>query len=173
MKKWDVFAFALLFVGVCSASCGRAVSTSNASPVNTPDAAMHTSPLTTPTAISPPTPSSGEVGTVVGFLLEGGDTPQPVGQVRLYLGEVVRSADGTPAMARMDRQTAPSAQTDANGRFVFADVPPGQHTLFLDVIVRVVVLDDPSSGGDLLIEVEGGTITDLGELIYPELPSRP
>lgn len=176
MRRWGIFAFALLLVGACSTSCGSGAPTSGVSPLETPGTMMQVSPPATPTIstiMSPPTPSSSEVGTVVGFLLEGGETPQPMGQAVLYLGEVVTLADGTPAMAKLDRQTAPSTQTDANGWFVFTEAPVGQHTLFLDIVTRSIVLHHPSSGGDFLIEVEGGAITDLGELVYLELPSRP
>jgi hypothetical protein len=173
MRKWKACAIALLLASVCSTSCNIATCPSNTSPLEPPSALTQTSLLATPTTVLPPTPSSSEVGTVVGFLLEGSDDPRPVTGAILYLGEVVRLADGTPAMAKLNRQSAPSTQTDANGRFVFTDVSAGQRTLFLDLVTRAVNLGHPPAGGDLIIDVKGGKTVDLGKLVYPELPSTP
>jgi hypothetical protein len=101
------------------------------------------------------------------------DPPQPLEWALLYLGEVIEGQDGAPVMAALDKQTAPHTQPDSTGRFAFADVPPGRYALIVDLITSSVVLRQPSDGSDMLIEVVGGEITDLGELIYPDLPSSP
>jgi hypothetical protein len=131
------------------------------------------SPLPNPTLPPlPPTPSSLDVGTVVGVMLQGSrSSSEPVEGVILALGTVLTLSDGTPAMARLNRQEAPRTQSDADGSFVFTDVPPGQYSLFVDLINRAVALRDPDTGGDFYVEVNAGEVTDLGDMVYSSLPT--
>ncbi|MFN2157810.1 MAG: hypothetical protein ACK2UX_21470, partial [Anaerolineae bacterium] len=71
------------------------------------------------------------------------------------------------------RATAPCTQTGQDGSFLLADVPVGRYALFLDLITNAVMLRQPSQGEDLLVDVQGGSITDLGTLAYDTLPSVP
>jgi len=122
--------------------------------------------------VTVPAPSSEDVGVVTGFLLAD-DPPQPLNWAILYLGEVHVGDSGAPLMAAIDKQTAPRAQPDSTGQFSFVDVPPGRYALLVDLITSTVVLRQPSDGSDMLIDVAGGELTDLGELVYTELPSSP
>jgi hypothetical protein len=126
-------------------------------------------PSVEPSEIATPSP---DPGVVTGFL-QGGDPPQPRERAILYLGKVITSDDGQPVMAGVNKQTAPKTVTDEKGQFLFTKVPPGRYALVLDLITSTVVLRHPTGGGDLLIEVEEREVTDLGELIYPDLPSLP
>lgn len=145
------------------------------SPLAATGSTVHTSPLSSPLArpvVTPPTPSSKQVGTLLGALAQG-TPPQPVQGAILCLGEVIVSEDGTPLMGGLDRATAPCAQTDQDGRFLLTDVPEGPYALFLDLVTNAVMLRQPSQGEDLLVDVQGGSITDLGTLVYDELPGIP
>jgi hypothetical protein len=143
------------------------------------------SPLATPTTEdeSPPTPTeqaqvvevpspSPDAGVVTGILLRG-DPPEPPSVAILYLGRILTGDDGTPVMTGVDKQTAPNSGVDAVGRFAFSEVPPGQYALVLDAVSRTLILRNPTDGMDLLIEVTAGEVTDLGELLYPDMPPLP
>ncbi len=176
-RLWLVAPLTLILL--LTIACGDSSSPSATSG----DATEYISPLPTPggeqsqpepspqTSIVP-TPSSGDVGVVVGVLLAD-DPPQPLEWAILYLGEVQMGDDGAPVMASLDKQSAPHTQSDSTGHFAFADVPPGRYALIVDLISSTIVLRRPSDGSDLLIDVVGGELTDLGELKYAELPSMP
>jgi hypothetical protein len=76
-------------------------------------------------------------------------------------------------MASIEKSTAPKALSNTNGQFTFTGVPPGRYALALDLITNTIVLRHPTDEGDLLIEVTEGETTDLGELIYADLPQIP
>lgn len=150
-----------------------------ASPFPTPAPTLSDSNFSSPLFSSPveappsrldvPTPSSSDLGTVTGILILDGDQEKPVTGAILYLGEILRLDDGTPASASLDKQTAPVTQTNAAGQFIFGDVPAGQYTLLLDLVSSTFLLYSPT-GSDLLIQVKGGQVVDLGELRYSDLP---
>ncbi len=118
-----------------------------------------------------PTPA-GDLAVVTGIILRGSPA-QPVQQAILYLGQIQVSESGTPVVTSLNKQTAPRSTVDATGRFVFADVPPGDYALVLDLISSTVVLRNPTGGGDLIVKAQAGKVTDLGSLTYPDLPSLP
>jgi hypothetical protein len=109
---------------------------------------------------------------VTGILLRG-DPPEAPQVAILYLGRILTHTDGTPVMAGVDKQTAPSSGVDATGHFAFSEVPPGQYALVLDAVSKTLILRDPVDGTDLFIEVTAGEVTDLGELSYPDMPPLP
>ncbi len=116
-----------------------------------------------------PTPGT-DTGTVVGYILTNKASPTPAGTVLLALARVIPGPDGTPMVASFNRNEAPHALTDANGRFVFSEVPPGQYALILDRISDAFMLNHPDSGEDFIVAVAAGEETDLGEIIYASLP---
>ncbi|MFC2031198.1 hypothetical protein ACFLWA_10765 [Chloroflexota bacterium] len=148
------------------------------SPVSTPDpeadGTAFQSPLPAPSEepIEPPSPSSSDVGVVSGLLL-GGNPPLPAVGLVLRLADVIVDSDGTPVSASLDKQTAPSSLVSEAGQYIFTDVPPGRYAMVVDLISSSVVLRDPASGDDLLVDVAGGEITEMDKLIYPELPQLP
>ena len=116
-----------------------------------------------------PTPGQ-ETGTVTGYILVNKTSPAPAGTVLLALAKVIPGPDGTPMVASFNRNEAPHALTDSNGRFVFSDVPPGQYALILDRISDAFMLNHPENGEDFIITVTAGEATDLGEIVYASLP---
>jgi hypothetical protein len=161
-----LLALAALTLSACQAAgpAPQPAPTVFTSPVASPDASVFTSPLPAPEG------EEAEQPAVTGVLLRGGETPAPVGGAILYLGEVHFDDQGTPLVAGLDKQTAPKTQTDPAGRFVFTDAAPGTYTLIFDLIYEAVLLNDPVTGGDMLIEIEAGKTLDLGDLVYSSLP---
>jgi hypothetical protein len=177
MRRFRYLVLCLLLVLLLGVACRPPQPTPAVveSPLPSSGSTIQTSPLSSPLAASvetPPTPSSKQVGTVVGVLAQG-VPPQPLQGAILCLGEVILSDDGTPLMGGLDRATAPCTQTGQDGSFLLADVPVGRYALFLDLITNAVMLRQPSQGEDLLVDVQGGSITDLGTLAYDTLPSVP
>ncbi len=129
---------------------------------------IDTSPLVVPQ------PASDQVGVVTGTLYRVDEAGQrePLRGATLYLGTIIKAADGTEAMAQMDRATSPKALTNGLGQFAFVDVPPERYGLMLDTIQGTLLLNDPATGGDFVVEVAGGQTIELGELAYP-LPALP
>lgn len=109
---------------------------------------------------------------VYGVLLVG-SLREPAGKVQIFLGEVLISSEGVPAMISLDKANAPKTRTDDLGQFVFENVPPGNYGLIIDVITHSVLLKYPDSGEDLLIEMQEGDDVNLGELYYSSLPIVP
>jgi hypothetical protein len=120
-----------------------------------------------------PQPSSDQVGVVTGTLLrtaDGGNAPLSEGYV-IFLGNLLPNDQGVDGLVELDKITAPKAPVNALGQFVFEDVAPGRYGLMLELRSGTVLLNNPQDGGDLIVEVTGGQITDLGELGYP-LPAE-
>ena len=155
-KCWTIWIMLLLMLTCSCQSIYRSGETAS-------------SPLASPIlpVWSIPTPSSPDVGIVTGRLLS--EDSSWASFYPLYLGEIV-SFDGNPVMVSLDKSRAPRSQLDSSGRFVFSDVPEGRYCLILDLVTRTIVLRNPSTGDDLIIEVEGGKVIDIGELHYHELP---
>jgi hypothetical protein len=119
-----------------------------------------------PTVTADPT-----LGTVVGVLQQKQDgNPQPTANALLYLAELKKDSTGREVGAGYDRTTAPRAVTDAQGRFLFSNVPIGHYALVLDRINNSYMLNKPSDGSDMLIMVAPGQTVDLGTLAYDQLP---
>lgn len=113
-----------------------------------------------------PTPPTSDMGTVGGVALrQTVEQPNPLNGGALFLAEV-RYYDGKPVMGVLDEDTAPRATVDAQGFFVFTNVPPGNYVLVYATPMGSIVLKNPQTGADMIIEVEGGAVVDLGELKY-------
>jgi len=98
----------------------------------------------------------------------GADKPYP--ELRLYLGILLLSDDGKSTLARVDALKAPTAITDADGRFTFTDLEPDRYILVLQVPPNnLMKLNDPDTGQDMVVDVEAGKITDIGPQ-YHDLP---
>lgn len=120
-----------------------------------------------------PEPSSSEVGVISGVLLRVNDdgTREPISRGALYLGGLVPDAGGTDSMVGVDKSTDPVAALNSRGEFVFVDVPVGRYGLMYDNLEGMLLLNNPETSDDFIIEVAGGQKQDLGELAYP-LPAQ-
>lgn len=126
----------------------------------------------TPEPLVVPTPSSATVGNVTGRILqatEGGEA-QPLTEGIMYLGVVVETTEGFEGLVRLDRGADPQAMIDPQGHFVFTDVAPDRYGLWLvPAVGNPLLLKEPETGGDMILEVPAGEVLELGELSY-ELP---
>lgn len=118
-----------------------------------------------------PQPSSSEVGNVTGTLYRHDSSGQktPLIASTVYLAKVIKGNDGSEAMVELNAEIAPKAQTNGLGQFVFTDVEPGRYGLMLQTLRGSVLLNNPSDGSRMVLEISGGKIVDLGEMSY-ELP---
>jgi hypothetical protein len=117
-----------------------------------------------------PEPSSSEVGVVSGTLFRtdnmGGQ--QPLVGSTIYLGVVLPDqASGTDLLVALDKNEAPRTSTNGLGQFAFVDVPPGRYGLMVDTINGAVLLGQPDTGADMIVEVVGGQTFEMGEMGYP------
>ena len=131
-------------------------STSRETPAGTPAAPVETSEPGT--------------GRVIGVLIRrglDGEEDRPYQSLRVYLGTVLLDDQGNLTVGRVNQLDAPSAQTDDSGRFVFANVDPGTYILAIQLPPNnIIMLRDPDSGNDLVIDVEADQVLDLGEMRY-------
>jgi hypothetical protein len=143
-----------------------------------PPAMPTTSPLTLPTTqesplASPandpaaiPTPPEG-FGMVTGVvLLEA--TGQPPREAVMFLG-TFSVGDGDFPIVDVNRQTAPSAiPSPTTGRFVIADVSPGQYGLSYWTPDGSALVNDPADPQySLILTIEAGKTIDVGTLRAP------
>jgi len=113
-------------------------------------------------------PISGTVTGRLSMLNSGNITP--LKDEILYLAEVISNNEGKSSFASFDRINSPRTTTDAEGRFIFKNVKPGNYGLVIDVITASYLLNKPGTSDPILIEVIGGNVIDLGELIFEDLP---
>ena len=168
-----LFALAMLAAVACSANVlenKSPVATPTGGVLNSPTSGVLNSPLPSPITVIP-TPSRPDRMTITGILLRDANAPRPVAGALLYLANLLPDASGKPVLASFDKVSSPRTQTDAAGRFVFADVPASTYSLVLDVIADSYLLKDPATGGDLLFQPKAGQVLDVGKLVYSSLPS--
>jgi len=119
-------------------------------------------------ATSGPMPEPGpDSGVVTGKLLANG---KPALNASLYLAEVSTDAQGKERVASYSQSDSPRAFVDPEGKFVFANIPPGRYGIVLDTVLAAYLLHDPNQDTPLLITVVAGKTTDLGDLNYDSLP---
>jgi hypothetical protein len=112
-----------------------------------------------------------EAHSVGGILMLGdSNNKKPVGGAILYLGDTVADTSGQENLVAMDRVSSPRTITNDQGQFVFTDVPAGTYGLILDQISTSYILLQPGSSRAILIEVVEDQPTNLGELLFDELP---
>jgi hypothetical protein len=116
-----------------------------------------------PENIEIPTPED-DSGIVTGKLLVEGSREAYLG-ANLVLGEVVDADQpGYPPLVGYSEDSDPKAVLAKNGSFLFVNIPPGKYGIVMTNPLVTNLVEDPKSGETLIIKVEAGKITDLGEL---------
>jgi hypothetical protein len=134
-----------------------------------PEGAPDSGPTVSSEPVVVPEPSSADVGVAHGKIIRITDSGarEPLAGYNLYLGNILQNNEGNESLVELDRGTAPRAQLNALGEFVFVDVPAGRYGLMIDLVRGAALLNDPDDGSDLIVEIQGGQIVDLGEMAYP------
>jgi len=137
------------------AGCARAT------PQPTPSPAPSPIPATpTPTLLPREHTPQPDRGIVQGTLSMQG---QPAAGQVLYLAEVIRQEGEGMGVAALDAATAPRAESDASGYFVFLGVSPARYALGILSPIGPVLIRQ-ANGQEILLQAEGGQIRDLGEI---------
>ena len=119
-----------------------------------------------PDQLTIPTPNT-DKGNVTGQLL----TPDPGGEpydTSLYLASTIDSDNaGYPPIVVLSDSEEPLASQDKTGKFLFENIEPGIYGLRIWTSIKNTIIQDPDTGGYLLVEVRAGEIVDLGVIGIP------
>ena len=133
--------------------------------IATPSAASSATAVATgPRQIPTPAPDKSVIHGVVLDIDSKKPLSDEVDGVDLFLAQVLHSPDGV-SMSSLDKTTAPRADPDRSGVFVFSDITPGEYA----VVVRspfseVVGRSAADLNKDIVITVTAGQTLDLGEV---------
>lgn len=114
-------------------------------------------------------PANASKGAITGRLYIGGahsTVNQPAIGSLLYLGEYIGLETGRPFVI-LDVARHQHTETGEDGWFCFPEVAPGTYGLIVWDAVESVLLNDPTTGLSLVIEVRPGETLDLGTLYSP------
>lgn len=168
VRAWGLLGVLLLMLAACANETPTPAATS-APAAQTPastNATASANATLQPAIVQ--TPASDQVGTVTGRItrLQSKAPPEPLAGAPLYLGTILKNPDGEDRLVELSKDTAPKTNTDAEGRFVFTNIKPGRYGLMLDAPFGTLLLNHPQSGGDLVLDVTGGKVLDIGDLEY-------
>jgi len=157
-----------------------------------PLAAPGDSPLTTPAAVTatviqttvaetvdvipaagPPVDpqTSATTGAATGRIFIQNDQGfRPVHHLIVALAAVITGDDGVERAAGYDAASAPRTDIRDDGTFVIEDVRPGRYGVILDYVMAQILITEPENPeNSLVITIEAGAVTDLGNLVYASL----
>lgn len=103
-------------------------------------------------------------GAITGQLIGRESGRPPEGGLIVYLGDISYLQPESIPVVTMKQQSSPHTMTDESGNFAFLDLGPGTYALILWTPVNSLVINDPETGDGLLVTVEAGAITELGEI---------
>jgi hypothetical protein len=134
------------------------------SPIPTP---VFISPLPSPTAtyaspIPVLTPNLTQ-GTITGRLIHS-VSGAPIDDQVIYLGDLLPMEPSPAYLIIMKQRESPNTITDKEGWFIFSNLTPGTYALILWTPGKSKVIIDIETNKELLVTVEAGKITNLGEI---------
>jgi hypothetical protein len=137
-------------------------------PTNAVEAAVAKIPLGEP--INPQT--SATAGAVTGrIFLQNEKGFRAVSGLLVGLAEVIKGDDGVEKAAGYDPSTASRGELRPDGAFVIDNVPPGRYGVILDAVTTSILLKEGENpDNSLVITVEADKVTDLGNLVYANIP---
>ena len=150
--------------------------TVQATPILTPTkpAPTSTEPAPTPTESAPtpvPMPSA-DKGAIVGRFIDFETGEPPRTAMPVFLGELLPLEPGDSFMITMLPTSAPQTEVNVQGDFVFSDVEPDTYAMIFWTPMNNWVISDPETEEAILVTVNAGEITDLGEVVV-DLPGQP
>ncbi len=155
----------LILFGLLAAACSSLPNQTTEPQASEPPAGKETV-VTDPLV---PSPESGKA-VLSGTLIQRSydeDPDAPYAGLRIYLGVILPDDQGNMSVGRVDRNNAPTTRTDASGRFVFSNLEPGAYILAALIPPNnIIMLRDPDTGTDMLIELSEGQLLDMGEMLY-------
>ena len=90
-------------------------------------------------------------------------TGEPAAGRLVYLAAIIHREGEGMGVAALDVSTAPQAESDALGYFVFLNVPPANYALgILGPTGPLLILQ--ATGKEILITVDAGQVYELGEI---------
>lgn len=152
-----LFTVLLILLAGCAQGAGTDSTTSNTPPPGEAPVATAPAVITTP-----PTPAQ-DSGVVVGRLVSRAAS-SPLASQTVYLGERLPLEPGPGYLITLEQEGSPHTTTDANGRFVFASISPGDYPLIIWTPFRSLVVPDAGGQEEFTVTVTAGGTTDLGEL---------
>lgn len=109
------------------------------------------------------------VGTVTGRLT--GNTPGALTGLALYFGTILPLTPGPDYLINLDLVNSPKTSVREDGSFLMENITPGKYVLVLWTPHTSHYVPDPNNPEhELIVEVIGGKIVDLGALSVPSLP---
>lgn len=163
MKHLRIVTLLILVIGLSACSTEPTLKVASDSPL------AQTSPLVTPTAyIAVPTPIPDpppDKGAITGRFIDY-VSGEPAVEMVVYLGELspLNIGDSESHVIMILPNSSPSTMTDRHGYFAFLNVEPGTYAMVMWTPVNSWVVSDPETKLGILVTVEAGVITDLGEI---------
>ncbi|GEM_PF-772986 len=118
----------------------------------------------TPIAIATPLPSK---STIVGQVVSTATIKaQPLSQTVVKLAEVVWDAEKKDGIFVVDGASSPSTITDEQGKFLFANIKPGQYVIVVGELTGIneIVAESNDSNKAKIFTVESDKILDVKEI---------
>lgn len=170
-KRLRLISPFLIFIILSSllAACYR----QNGSPTLFPEKVEPT-PTIVPVKVEPtftPAPNAGSVKGVIN--IEQNGKYLPLKNTDLYLATILMSPSGVTGVAGLDVSSDPRTSTNDKGAFLFQNIPAGKYGMILYLVTHAYLMNQTYKDASMIITVDAGKTTDLGDLKYNNFPITP
>ncbi len=165
--KATTLLLAWVLLSLFAATCSHHTGESAVSPLSSPpESSLMSATVSLQATCNPVNASQGAVTGRLYVRAAHSTVDQPaIGSV-LYLGEYIGLETGRPSVI-LDISRHPHTETGEGGWFCFSGVSPGTYGLIVWDAVESVLLNHPTTGLSLMIEVRAGETVNLGTLYSP------
>jgi hypothetical protein len=120
------------------------------------------SPLAAPQQSEPLQAPSGTTG-MAGMVLSSAYQPAKIlGTTPMRLAAVQWNKDHTDGIFILTGSRSPGTTSEADGRFLFADIPPGDYVIVVGEVIGTNEIFSKPDGKPYIFTVEKGKVTDVG-----------